>query len=374
MKEEHISEIEIPIMKITQPLGDFYIGKAIASDVIQICSAPIRKKILSDELDKYIGIQRELNQTRTKELVKFVQTSDASFPNSIILAVKPGQYRLEKDKIFIKIDKESCNIIDGQHRLAGFEPGYNKDFELILTLFLDLSLEYQSYIFSIINTRSTRINPSLAQDLYQFSQLETPEKLANRMARVFNKTEGSPWFQMIKILGKSDDDSKGILSQSSFCKPIIDLISNRQDSYVLRDNLKSNGNKRKALLKIYPDAKRKKNYPLWESYCNEEDKYIYDLLKAYFIAVKSTFESDWGNSQSILTKTTGYNAIMAVLKEILKKEGLPPHDQLNTTFSDLYTKAKASKQIKSLTSDPYNPGGQGESLLKNHILKGMGYL
>src|SRR3989344_7262431 len=191
-------ELSISVIRVKQNIGEFYIGKARASDVIKICHAPVRRKILSDELDQYIGIQRELNEARVKELVKFVKTSDAAFPNSIILSVNKEYYRFDKDKICIQLSENSCNIIDGQHRLAGFEPGYDEDFELILTLFPDLSLEYQSYIFSIINTRSTKINPSLAQDLYFFSTLETPEKVAHRIARVFNKAEDNPWYRKIK--------------------------------------------------------------------------------------------------------------------------------------------------------------------------------
>jgi DGQHR domain-containing protein len=371
MNPKFSEEIEIPIMPVKQNIGEFYIGKAKASDVVKICYAPIRRMIVDDQLDKYIGMQRELNPARMKELVSFVKTSDASFPNSIILAVNPDYYRIEDNKMFIKIDHNSCNIIDGQHRLAGFEPGYNKDFELILTLFPDLSMEYQSYIFSIINTRSTRINPSLAQDLYEFSQLETPEKVAHRIARMFNITKNNPWFQKIKILGKSEKDSDAILSQSSFCKKITDLISTRQESYTIRDKLKNNNNNRKALIKQF-EKERSNKFVLWEKYCNEEDKYIYDLLKNYFAAVASTFKNEWGSDKSILTKTTGYNAIMEVLKIILQKDGLP-YDLEMSKFSELFAKAKASGKIEPLISKNYNPGGQGERNLKNHILEGMGY-
>ena len=362
-------ELSISVIRVKQNIGEFYIGKARASDVIKICHAPVRRKILSDELDQYIGIQRELNEARVKELVKFVKTSDAAFPNSIILSVNKEYYRFDKDKICIQLSENSCNIIDGQHRLAGFEPGYDEDFELILTLFPDLSLEYQSYIFSIINTRSTKINPSLAQDLYSFSQIETPEKLSHWMARVFSKTKGSPWFQMIKILGRSDVET-AILSQSSFCRAIVDLISSREDSYTIRDKLKANRNDRKALLEMY-DSSRVNRYPLWVKYCKGEDKYIYDLLKAFFVAAKTVFPDDWGNPKSILTKTTGYNALMLVLKRILQVE--LPEDNGAGKFSELLNRAKLSSEVKKLTSRNYNPGGQGEGRLKSDLLKAMDY-
>ena len=47
-------------------------------------------------------------------------------------------------------------------------------------------------------------NPSLAQDLYSFSKIDSPEKLAHRMARLFNKSESNPWYRKIKILYRSE--------------------------------------------------------------------------------------------------------------------------------------------------------------------------
>lgn len=365
-KTKDINWIEIPVLELEQPIGKFYIGKALANDVIKICSADKRRKLVNDDLDEYLGIQRELNETRKKEIEKFVLTTDASFPSSIILAVKENAYEYDDKKKLIRIkeDIKSCNILDGQHRLSGFPANTEKRFELILTIFPELDMEYQSYLFSVINTRSTRINPSLAQDLYAFSKVDTPEKLAHRISRVFNQTEGNPWYKRLKLLGKSDGNEDAILSQSTFTKYIVGLISRKEDTYQIRDLLIRNNNNRKALTKL------KQNQPLWEKYIAGEDKYIYDLLKYYFIAAMEQFKEDWGKHDSIITKTAGYTALMNVLKQLLKQKGLPPIP--NSNYFKKYFDNISSSDIKKLDSDNYKPGQGGERDLQNDILKGMG--
>ncbi len=369
MKIDKKEYLEIEIMEVKQPLGTFYIGKAIANEVVKICSVDKRRKLISDELDEYIGIQRELNQSRKREIETFVETEDASFPNSIILSVREGKFELDKAKKLIRIEKsqDSCNILDGQHRLSGFPSEKGKSFELILTLFVELDLEYQSYLFSIINTRSTRINPSLAQDLYAFSKIETPERLAHRIARLFNKTDGNPWFNKIKILGSSEGNQEAIISQSTFCKGITELISSRKDTYEIRNILKKNENKRAGLSSL--EIKK----VLWQKYLNQEDKYIYDLLKNFFLSAEETFKSDWGNQKSIITKTAGYTALMNILKLILTKEGIPK-DPSKEYFDKFFDKVKKSKIVKPLTTTNYKPGQGGERDLYKDIKLAMGFV
>lgn len=364
---ENKKYIEIPVMEITQPLGKFFIGKAFANDVVEICKADKRRKQVLDELDNYIGIQRELNESRKKEIGIFVETSDASFPNSIILSVKEGKYEFDRKRNLIRIEKdiESCNVLDGQHRLSGFPSKNGETFELILTLFTELDLEYQSYLFSIINTRSTRINPSLAQDLYAFSRMDTPEKLAHNIARLFNKSEGNPWEKRIKILGVSEGNKNAILSQSTFCKAVVELISRRQDSLKIRDILKKTDNNRKELLKEF-NFKR----PLWEKYVNKEDKYIYELIKNFFLSAAETFKDDWGSQDSVISKTAGYTALMNILKLILTKKGLPK-DPSKEYFDKYFIKVKPNLNIKPVNSNEYKPGQGGERDLYKDIKSAM---
>ncbi len=362
--------IKIKVLAVEQPLGLFFIGIANAQDVVQICSANERKRDEQDELEKYIGIQRPLSEDRVREIKKFVVTSDASFPNSIILSINPECYFLQGEHIFIKKDKKSANIIDGQHRLSGFSENYSGKFDIIVTLFPELELEEQSYLFSVINTKMTRINPSLAQDLYEFSTIDTPEKLAHDIIKVLNTTTGSPWFGKVKMLGKSEGNPHAILSQSTFSKELVNLICSKKDSYTIRDILKRNKNKRISL-KNFKQQTQSRNYIFWSYFIEGEDKIIYDIIKNYFIAVRMHYSSEWENTDLILTKTSGFSGLMKVLKDLIRH--MENNDELPTqdNFSAYIKKAKESGAVKEFTSDNYNPGKMGENLIYNNFIEGM---
>ena len=78
--------ISINCIEITQPIGNFYIGVMDHLDLLKISYADVRR-LVDAELDTYLGIQREVSPKRIKELQQYVQSIDATFPTSIILAI-----------------------------------------------------------------------------------------------------------------------------------------------------------------------------------------------------------------------------------------------------------------------------------------------
>jgi len=358
--------VQIKVLEVKQPIGVFYIGVAKANDVISICSAIERKK---DQLEEYIGIQRPLNPARVEEIKKYVKTWDASFPNSVILAINPDNFFFERDIIYIRKDRSSANIIDGQHRLAGFDEVSGKDFDIVLALFPELELEEQAYLFSVINTKMTRINPSLAQDLYAFTTINTPEKLAHNVARSFNQELGNPWYKKIKMLGKKEPGTDAVLSQSTFTREIRNLICNKKDSYEIRHILKINNNKRTSLRKFYSE-KEARNLILWKPFIDSEDKFIFTVLKDYFLAVRNVYKDDWDDGSKILTKTTGYTALMSVFNALCK-EGFRQGELTRNFFNRYLNIAKESETVKAFISRNYTPGKIGEGELAKDLLVGM---
>lgn len=104
-------------------------------------------------------------------------------------------------------------IIDGQHRLLAFEPDDDLDFEVPVVAFRDLDISWQAYVFWTVNITPTRINRSLAFDLYPLLRtvdwLDRVEGLTvYREARAQELTEllwavpESPWFGRINMLGE----------------------------------------------------------------------------------------------------------------------------------------------------------------------------
>lgn len=157
-----MSGITLKVLKVSQPIGFMYITKIAGNVLCELARADIRKLYKNED---YIGIQRELDPERVKNIKKYIATSDASFPNSIILNLA-SEHIIEEGEDYIVIEKNDkvFSIIDGQHRLSGFEN--NKVFfEVIVTIFIDLDDEKQAVLFKTINSEQKKVNPSFKYDL-----------------------------------------------------------------------------------------------------------------------------------------------------------------------------------------------------------------
>ncbi len=318
--------IRFPFIEVTQPIGTFYVGVIPARELVGICEADVRRLserarkgiARGDVFAEYMGIQRHLNPYRVREIRSYVQTIDASFPNTIILAVSSDDVRIEDSYIHVRKEPGVATIIDGQHRLAGFyDGGASSQFDLIVTIFLDMEREGQAYLFSTINTKQTRINPSLAKDLLEFSSIETPEKVSHNITKAFNTEKGGPWFRKIKMLGNKDELASGVITQHSFTKQIIDLIYDDAVHNEVRSALKEHRGKRQMLSRVV--AVDISKYPFWELYVGHHDDAIYKILRNYFQAFMEVYPRKWGNPEYILSKTTGYRALMLELRRIVSR-------------------------------------------------------
>ena len=72
--------------EVQQPIGTFYVGIIASADLIKIAYSDIRR-IEKRDVEKYLGIEREISPQRVKEIKEYVNNVDATFPTSIILAV-----------------------------------------------------------------------------------------------------------------------------------------------------------------------------------------------------------------------------------------------------------------------------------------------
>ena len=308
------------LIEIEQPLGKFLVAKVKASDLLKISYRD--ERTFNKDLSDYFGTQRGLKQQKINSIKKFLNTRDATFPNTIIGALSNSELydydsknKILKVKISNVAEEKAFQVIDGQHRLWAFEKeDLASDFELIVTLFLDADVEDQAYIFSIINTTQSRLDPSLATDLTELSKITTPENSVHSIAKKFNTKEGGPWVKSIKMIGKKDLASQnGIISQYSFNKSILNYVYDKKESSNIRNILIDNDNNRTKLKKINIDEKK---YIFWKYYINSDELSLYIILNTYFNAVKNKFNNEWLNPNYILCKTSGYAAIMSLFKDI----------------------------------------------------------
>jgi DGQHR domain-containing protein len=317
--------VSLKTIEVNQPLGQFYISKISGVTLYEMAKADImtikKTETENDEFyyELYEGIQRRLNENKVQSIEDYLSAYDATFPTSIVLNVD-SKHIIQKsdDELILHKSDITFSIIDGQHRLQGFRKHKDSDFEVIVSIFINLNKEQQARIFTTINSEQTKVDPSISFYLEKDDKFYTPRKIVAQIASTFNIDNKSPWNGKIKLLGTKDDYSyDGVISLSAFAKPILGLVFPDNDFFNVRNKLNFlNGQEVTQILKQFDYSKDK--WIFWEFYASQNDKAIYKILFNYFNAFKTVFSRDWGNSKSVLTKTTGYNAMMSLFKDLFK--------------------------------------------------------
>ncbi len=71
--------IQFQVIKVTQPLGDFFIGNIKARDLVYISYADVRRIEGEErEVERYLGIQRPLDKSRVVKIRKYLDSLDAA--------------------------------------------------------------------------------------------------------------------------------------------------------------------------------------------------------------------------------------------------------------------------------------------------------
>jgi DGQHR domain-containing protein len=330
--------MKIDLIEVNQPIGTFYMACLPAQIVADSCDIAKRQYDSANLLTKG-GVQRVLSPRRVAEITAYTEDPDATFPTPIIIAVYPdAPCTLTGLSLDFNEKAKFGEIIDGQHRIEGLKKSKNiASFQLPVILMFDLVEEEKAYVFSIISSKQTPVSKSLIYDLFTLSETRSPQKTCHEIARLMNSDEMSPYFMRLKMLGRKEHKDAA-LSQGSFVKYLIKLISKNPDQDLIDLKLKK---------KLADDPSR----PLRYYFINKEDNYIYKILLNLFTAVRFVFPEEWNKpTEYILSKTTGYGALMKALPTLLT-EGNKKHD-----LSENFFKAKMQEF-------------QGRLLTANQILK-----
>jgi len=92
-------------------------------------------------------------------------------------------------------------VIDGQHRIEGLKELQDIQFDLNISVFVDIDVAQEGYIFSTVNLAQTKVNRSLAYDLYDLAKSKSPQKFCHNAAVALDKGKESPLYHRIKRLG-----------------------------------------------------------------------------------------------------------------------------------------------------------------------------
>lgn len=347
--------LELPALKVSQPLGDFFITKFRAADLMKVSF--VEELTYTDAEGHLKGTQRKKDVSRLKEIARYIDSTEMAFPNSIILAANynPEGEVVEdeneseeegKGKITWQIEKDGDNfykiiipqaiklaaIIDGQHRTKAFEYISNEErnqLELPCAVFFDLPNAYQAFLFATINGNQRKVDRSLALEQFGFNVEDearkswTPEKLAVYFSRKLNISESSPFHKHIKvapgnerILFNTPRGFEWTVSTATVVDGILSLISSKpKRDRVEMAQTKLFGRSR-DMVGIFTDSA-----PLRPLYLANQDDNIIAIVESYFKTVSSLL---WAGAKadSYIIKTVGVLALFDFLKRILTEKGV----------------------------------------------------
>lgn len=403
--------IDINYIKVQQPIGTFYIGVINWLDLIKIANADIRKihdeDLKSDSFDSYLGIQRKISPNRIKEIGSYVNTVDSTFPTSVILHIDKSIKLLDDQplethdpvyvennlhrivsidniiidevtqKLKIRNDEKVARILDGQHRIEGLRFGLENvsavpTFELNITIFVNLDIDDQAQIFSVINKAQTKVNKSLVYDLYEYAKTRSPQKTSHDVVRLLNKMPDSPFYKKIKILGTAENKELETLAQATFVELILAYIS--KEPMKDRDFLKRKTLIGKNKLPLLTIEAEKQKWIFRNLFASEKDETIVNILWNYFKNVQDKWPLSWNNitEGNVLNKSTGLIALVKFLRPAIlylnKVDEPVSYEEFKTVFD------KITLEDQSFIKETYVPGSSGQSKLLKVLKEQSGLL
>jgi DGQHR domain-containing protein len=376
------NQIKFKVIKVSQPLGDFFIGNIKARDLVNISYADVRRIEGEDrEIERYLGIQRPLDKSRVKNIRKYLESPDAAFPTGVVLAIDQNcvefdnegeltikPYQSEFPGESISIDKVA-KVLDGQHRIGAFinEAGnYDEslnnlfqDFEFNVVVFVGLDIDEQANIFATVNLAQTKVSRSLVYDLEGLSKTRSPFRTCHQIAVALDSADHrSPLYHRIKRLGlktKGREESEP-LTQAVFVESLIRLIS--PDPFADRTLYM------KGKTPSYFSSSDSFKYPFRNMFIGEKDNKIALILFNYFSSIRNKWPTAWVEIEregNILPRSNAFKAFMRYLKiaylKIVKSEigNVPSIEEFVAIFDDVRV------LDSDFTSGNFKPGSGGES-------------
>ncbi len=413
---DNLNKNKITGIPIIQNKQDFVISKFSISQIFEFTR--YTERILNNFDENGIPlyneeIQREIEMARVNKIADFlIEDPEATFPTNIVLhipkiAIEKQIEREDfieiyiKDEVFDEVKKKNgdvyITIIDGQHRVKGIEVALSriqneiddyiktlrnsesidlrqklddrierlkdlKKIELVVSFFIDKTIEYQAMIFSTINRTQKRVSQSLVYSLFGLdTQSETPQKTALQIVIRLNGHPKSPFYKRIKFYGGDySNENSPPLSQAAMVKSIINLISEN-----LRESERDRYKKRKLLNLRTPGSN--KSLPFRKFYANDNDNKISDILFYYFKSIRELFINTDGLSywdlaegiskpQNIFHTTVGYDSLLKILVDILEIENKNEYSDTDV-FSKYLNKTKGIK-IDNINRYSFNNRGK----------------
>ncbi|KJD20854.1 hypothetical protein VE30_00565 [Vreelandella aquamarina] len=330
--------LKLPVLKVDQPIGVFFIASMKAKDLVSISYSDVRR-LAKDrrDLEKYLGIQRPVSPSRIKQIKRYIEGPDATFPTSVILSVDEKCAELEEiddglgyltlqpflsddEGVEASIDtKKIAKVIDGQHRIAAFMDEKEnwtfdddtRNFDINVAIFVGADVAEQANVFATVNLQQTKVNKSLVYDLTELAKTPSPFKTCHNVAVVLDAEKSSPFHERIKRLGTATPGrKKEPLTQQSFVESLVKFVS--ADPVADRNQLLEGRRLKKA------DLNTLKERPFRNLFIDGNELDIAEILFNFFDAVREKWPNSWeaiNVTGNLLPRSNAFKALMRYLKD-----------------------------------------------------------
>lgn len=346
-----------PYLTIEQCGTRFYICVITAGDLSSICGKEY------NDFDNDKVYQRRLNLNRVKTISTFIQSSKGVMPTAVVLNSKQ-ELKIENNSLCIDLESDKFFIIDGQHRIEGAKEG-DPSYPLCVVILNHVDDDYQSELFLTINNEQKRVNSNVRFNMMGNDSVKTPERIVRNMIHAFNTSPDSALRGMIRMDDSPISRNDNKLSLATVAEPIVGYIYNTRKHYELKRLLEQYECFDYICEPINKSFNQKKKRMLWSLYISNEEVVIYRILSNYFKAIKLTFPEQWNSNKYILSKTTGYNAIIMLFKDVF---GICAADSNSFNTSKMLSILSPIKELgDKITLENYGLGQSGTVKLYNEM-------
>jgi DGQHR domain-containing protein len=309
-----VAELRVNATKIKQKSHTLYVFAMNSADLTPITYVTPRSQ------DDPKEIQRILSKTRAREIGSYIQEELSIFPNAVVLSLDEDVAIHETGDAdlvtmtFPSRDGKHAYVLDGQHRLAGFEYSQGVEFDLPVVALKEADEALRGKIFADINSKQMQVSDvHLLELYYQIKALPHEEAATVDVVRALATDVDSPLKDRIKLF----DDQKNAWLKNTALKRWLGPLT------------QSGG----ALSGKTP---------------NEQAL----VFKEYFKGIAMTWPNAWGDKRHALTKPFGIEVMCASFRAAKVRVDLNAGKQ--------YTAEHFADQLRVLTDMEIMVPGIGE--------------
>lgn len=214
-----MAEIRLTAQVLKQKAHELYLFRMNSADLSRLCYVTPRSEDDPEE------IQRILKPERAKAIGKYIQEETSLLPNAIVVNLT-AEVKVENTSqpdqrliVFPSTQGKFAYILDGQHRLAGFQHSEAIQFDLPVVALHNAPTDLRGKVFADINSKQIKVTDVHTLSLY-YQIKELPRDEATTMDVVWQLAKGdedSPLYDRVRM----KDDDKGTWITNKHLKKCI---------------------------------------------------------------------------------------------------------------------------------------------------------